>query len=459
MGKEHDLPARVIRFFGSDIWSADAGSMPPWRRRVRGLARWIFLVIKGFVEDKCIIRASALTYTTVLSIVPFLAVAFSISKGLGLQNTAFIRDFLMGISAGRPDLVQSILGYIEQTNVKTLGWMGMITLLVTVYFMVSNVEQAFNTIWGVPRGRSAWRKFTDFFSVILVCPLIAIAATSLTVSLQKHQLVQTLLAVSGIGWFESVLLKLTPYVLLWLGFTFMYAFMPNTKVRFASAAIGGAVAGLLWQAAQWAYIAWQIGFRNYNAIYGSFAQVPLFLVWMYISWVIVLLGAEVSFAVQHVKRFARQRFMRRAGLRERQKLAVLLMLDMTRRFVLGERPVRVETLGECLMVPEELLSEIYCALEREGLAFRSGDSDRSFWLPGRDPARIHVTDVLRAVSGGHQANEMPDLSGRADFLTELLYKLDQAREESPINRSLADLALQFKHSVIAEESLATPGAP
>lgn len=458
MANGNGIAARVMDFFVSEIWNADTAAMSPARRRVRGLARWVYLVIKGFFEDKCIIRASALTFTTMLSIVPFLAVAFSISKGLGLQNTTFIRDLLMSVSAGRAEVVQNILGYIEKTNVKTLGWMGVATLLVTVFFMVGNIEQAFNNIWRVAKGRSAWRKFTDFFSVILICPVIVLLATSFTVTIQKHELVRTLLAVSAIGWIEAALLKLTPYLLLWLAFTFVYAFMPNTKVRFLSAAIGGLVASVLWQAAQHAYISWQIGFRNYNAIYGSFAQLPLFLIWMYISWIIVLLGAEVSFAVQYVKSFTRQRFMRRAGLRERQKLAVLLMLETAQRFERGEAQATVEELAERLMVPEELLGDVYAALEAAGLAFQADDPERRFWLPGRSPATIRVTDVIRAISGVVRAGEVHDVSGRADFLADLFGGLDQAQDDSPVNLSLADFAGRFEDRVIPATAEADPPA-
>ena len=445
------LAARLLQFFTQDIWSLDLDEGGGLMDRVRALSRWIYLVMKGFVEDQCIIRASALTFTTVLSIVPFLAVAFSISKGLGLQNTDFIRDMLMRVSAGREQVVENILGYISNTNVKTLGWMGVGTLLVTVYMMLSTIEQAFNNIWHVARGRTPWRKFTDFFSVILVCPLVVLLATSFTVTLQQHELVQTLLAVSAIGFIEAVLLKLAPFILLWLAFTFIYSFIPNAKVRFSSAALGGAVASILWQLAQWVYISWQIGFNNYNAIYGSFAQLPLFLMWLYISWVVVLLGAEVSFAFQHLKTFTKQRFIRRAGLRQRQKMAMLMLLEMTQRFLNGEPQADVSEVSDGLMIPEEMVVEIMAGLEAEGLVLMGEQEDHRYYTPAVDPGMITVTRILRAVAGMDSGQDGPSLDGRFLFVDSMFAALDKAGDDSPANMSLADYARDYgKRSIIFE---------
>jgi YihY family inner membrane protein len=263
------------------------------------------------------------------------------------------------MASGNEQVVKSIIGYIDNTNVKTLGWMGVAFLLVTVFSMVSSVEQAFNTIWGVKRGRSAWRKFTDFFSVILIMPVIFIVATSTTVTVQKSDIVQRVMEVSGLGWLESLMLKSAPLALLWLAFTFMYSYVPNTKVSLKSAALGGAVAAILWQLSQGAYIRWQMGFNNYNAIYGSFAQLPLFLIWMYIGWIIVLFGAEMCVAVQHLRRFTKQQFIRKASLVQRQKLAVIMMLLTVRPFREGCALPDVEEISDRLMIPREMVVDLF----------------------------------------------------------------------------------------------------
>lgn len=369
------LGARVARHFNEDIWAADDGGRGRLKRGLYALSRLGYMVGTGFLADHSIIRASALTFTTILSIVPLLAVAFSISKGFGLQNAEFFRNFLMGVAADRVEVVNKILQYIANTNVKTLGWIGVGTLLVTVFTTVSNVERAFNTIWNVKRGRSSWRKFTDFFSVIVICPIIVLVAASLTVAVQKLDLVQDMLSASGSVGLEEFLLKLFSLSLVWVGFIFVYAFVPNTQVRLGAAAAGGLVAGTLWQSAQWLYIHWQIGFTKYNAIYGSFAQLPLFLVWLYISWIIVLLGAEVSFAVQHLNSFVRRGLSERLSPLSRQKVAVAALSRIAARFSAGLSPLPVTLLARELRLPEDVVRDTLSILAEAGLVVSTGEED------------------------------------------------------------------------------------
>ncbi|SNS27473.1 tRNA-processing RNAse BN [Humidesulfovibrio mexicanus] len=369
------LGARLERHFSRDIWAKDAGDVGGLKGKAYALSRLGHMVVKGFLADHCIIRASALTFTTILSIVPLLAVAFSISKGFGLQNAGFFRNFLMGIAADRVEVVNKILQYIANTNVKTLGWIGVGTLLLTVFTTVGNVERAFNSIWNVKRGRSSWRKFTDFFSVIVICPIIVLVAASLTVAVQKLDLVQDFLSASGSVGLEEFLLKLFSLSLVWVGFIFVYAFVPNTHVRLKSAAVGGLVAGTMWQSAQWLYIHWQIGFTKYNAIYGSFAQLPLFLVWLYISWIIVLLGAEVSFAVQHMNAFVRRGLSQRLSPLSRQKVAVAALSRIAARFAAGLSPLPVRLLARDLRLPEDVVADTLGILADAGMVAPMGEAE------------------------------------------------------------------------------------
>lgn len=435
------VQAGLLKHFSQDIWSDE----PRPRRRVRAwanaLSRWVFLSVTGFFENQCLIRAAALTFTTILSIVPLLAVAFSISKGFGIQNTEFVRGLLLRITGDRAEVAERILTYIGNTNVKTLGWLGVITLLVTVFSMVGTVEKAFNTIWGVRRGRSAWRKFTDFFSVILVCPLIIVLSASFTVTLRKSDIIKELLSVSAIGGLESLVLQLVPLFLLWMAFTFAYAFIPNTRVHLSSAATGGFLASILWQSAQWVYINWQIGVNKYNAIYGSFAQLPLLLVWLYISWVVVLLGAEMCHAKQNLNAFTTRRFLGRASAEERQKVALLLLLYVTRRFLAGLAPATYEEAARHLAVPVELVAELTQGLVTAGLAVLSGDDGSNRLVLARTPELIRITDVIESVTRcGPGAGRYTLTVGRYAFVDEAFAELRRAAVESPANATLASFA-------------------
>jgi membrane protein len=434
------IRARLTRHFREDIWAKDAAGAGGVRRCVLAFSRMLYMVGTGFFADHCIIRASALTFITILSIVPFLAVAFSISKGFGLQNASFFRDFLMGVSAGRAEVVDKILQYIANTNVKTLGWIGVGTLLLTVFTTVGNVERAFNAIWAVKKGRTSWRKFTDFFSIIVICPIIVLVAASFTVAVQKLELVHEFISNPGYDGMEKLLFKIISLALVWIGFTFVYAFVPNTRVRLKSAVIGGVVAGSLWQGAQWMYIHWQIGFTKYNAIYGSFAQLPLFLVWLYISWIIVLLGAEVSYAAQHLRAFVRRGLSVNISPLSRQKVAVCALAHIAARYAAGLAPLSVLELSRAVRLPEDMVGAALDALVQADIAVAVGDGEaedgaRAYAL-AIAAENIRLADVAEVVQNcGEGTNCGTLIATEADGL---FAAFAEAVRQSPANITLAE---------------------
>ncbi len=451
-GAMKETGQRIIRHFSRDVWTKDLDGLGLWRRRAVAASRLVYMVFSGFVADHCIIRASALTFITILSIVPFLAVAFSISKGFGLQNAEFFRDFLMGVAAGRAEVVDRILQYIANTNVKTLGWIGVATLLVTVFTTVGNVERAFNTIWAVKKGRTSWRKFTDFFSIIVICPIIVLVAASFTVAVQKLEVVQFFFKNPAYDPLEKLLLKSLSLALVWLGFTFAYAFIPNTRVRLKAAAAGGVIAGTLWQTAQWAYINWQIGFTKYNAIYGSFAQLPLFLVWLYISWMLVLLGAEIAYAWQHLDSHVRRGLADGLSPRSRQKVAVLAMTHMAARFLAGAQPHTLGQMAVALRLPEESLADALEALCAAGLAvpLHLGEDEQGYAL-AVDPGTIRMAEVAGAVLVCGNSEACAEVLDAAERAEGLLAELARAASESAANRTLAQFAGDEVERVRIEE--------
>lgn len=442
--------ARVAleRHFKRDIWAREADRAGGAKKGLLALSRVIYMVSTGFLADHCIIRASALTFTTILSIVPFLAVAFSIAKGFGLQNADFIRDFLMGVSAGRTEVVDKILQYIGNTNVKTLGWIGVSTLLMTVFTTVGNVERAFNMIWNVKKDRTPWRKFTDFFSIIVICPIIVLVAASFTVAVQKLDLVHEFVTNPGYDGMEKFLLKFISLTLVWIGFTFVYAFVPNTKVKLPSAVAGGVVAGSMWQTAQWGYIHWQIGFTKYNAIYGSFAQLPLFLVWLYISWIIVLLGAEICYAVQHLRSFVRRGLSVNISPLSRQKVALAALAHVAARFQAGFAPLSVDELSRELTLPEDIVSDALAACAEAGITVPVGEDDRRGYGLAVAAENIRLADVVEVIEGcGAGIACATVLESEVDPVFEAFNK---AMRESPANVTLAEYARPRAESLRSE---------
>ncbi|MFW5488651.1 MAG: YhjD/YihY/BrkB family envelope integrity protein [Desulfovibrio sp.] len=427
---------QFIKLFTHDIWFADLGGMDRGERTLFGFFRLLYIVAHGFLRDKCLLRAAALSYTTVLSIAPFLAVAFSISKALGLQNTEYIRSLLMRASAGRAAMVDQILTYVDQTNVKTLGTLGLVILLFSVISLMGTIESAFNDIWGIKKGRRMWRKFTDFFSVTLICPVFVLAGVSLTVSLENDSLVQSLLDITAFNYLHLGIIKIAPYIMIGLALTVLYVFIPNTKVKIVPAVVGGIFAALLWQSAQWAYITYQIGASNYNAIYGSFAQFPLFLVWLYISWSIVLLGSEIGYAIQHAKSFAGELRAEHVSRRERDHIGVLVMLLMTADFETGRRPEGASNVAARLKVPAETVAGVLADLHTNGMVLPLEGDDHAYAL-ARDPDQVRLLDIILALS-----NIPPSENKfiRDDYLavSDNLDKLLQSAEKSPDNLSLKE---------------------
>jgi len=427
------------RHFRQDIWAKDV-AVGGSRHRIYALSRMVYMVATGFLSDHCIIRASALTFTTMLSIVPLLAVAFSIAKGFGLQNADFIRNFLMGVSAGRNEVVDKILQYIGNTNVKTLGWIGVGTLLLTVYTTVSNVERAFNAIWGVKKGRSSWRKFTDFFSIIVICPIIALVATSFTVMVQKLELVHEFMRDPGYDGLEKLLLKLFSLALVWIGFTFAYSFVPNTRVKLRAALIGGVVAGSMWQGAQWLYIHWQIGFTKYNAIYGSFAQLPLFLVWLYISWIIVLLGAEVSYSMQHLHAYVRRGLSEGLSPLSQQKVAVAALRRIAARFAAGLAPETVQESARALALSEDAVEEALEGLAAADMVVQVGGADEAGFVLAVAAENIRMMDVVLAVQNCGDDSGCGLVLGQDKAVESLFAAVAEALRAGPANVSLEEFA-------------------
>lgn len=428
---------KLVHFVTRDIWLQDMEKAEGRRKGVLGLLRWLYLVVHGFVADQCLLRASALTYTTVLSIVPTLAVAFSISKGLGIQNTDFIRVFLLRVAAGREDTVTQILSYVDNTNVKTLGIVGLLALFITVGSLMGTIEKAFNSIWGVAKGRTLWRKFTDFFSVTLICPVVMGAAFSFSVSLRHEALVQKLLSVGVLSYAYVAFLKMIPFLMITLMLFFIYVFIPNTRVRFSSALLGALVAGGLWSMAEGAYVGYQIGVAKYNAIYGGFAQLPLFLIWVYVTWVIVLLGAEVSFAVQNVRTFESEIRANTASREERDKLAVVVMLALTKAFYATTGPVHLDALCRAVRAPVRLVQEVLAAMERVSLVV-STEGDSPKYALTAPPESIRVMDILLALASHRITKDRPPVTRVFPFVDKTFEAFYQASIKSPANMSLKE---------------------
>ena len=299
-----DLISNFLSFIRGDIWRMRLDDLPFGKSFLIRQLRIIILAIRGYDEDRCLLRASSLTFYTLLSIVPVAAMFFGVAKGFGFERR--LQEELFNRFPGQEEVLNQVISFsnslLEQTRGGLIAGIGMLVLFWSVLKVLGHIEMALNDIWGLKESRSWGRKFSDYLSSMLIRPNLVLMSGSATVFIttQVTQITQKVELLGVISPLISFLLKFSPYVLIWALFTILYIIMPNTKVNFKAGLLGGVVAGTFYQIAQGAYISFQIGAAKYNAIYGSFAALPLFLMWLQISWWIVLFGAELSFANQNV---------------------------------------------------------------------------------------------------------------------------------------------------------------
>jgi len=444
----------MLDIFERDIWSQDPRTILAFPYR---FLRILYLSGRGFRKDHCVLMATNLTYISLLSIVPLLAFAFSVSKGLKAQNV-WIRDWVDNeLSGALQEVMRQILARVEEINVTALGTIGFVILILIVMKMVGTVERSFNVIWGVRKGRSFVRKITDYVSMVVLGPIFLITIVGLTSMLTSNVIVERVLQMPVVGELR-VLRTLTPYVIVWIGFSFLYLFLPNTRVRILAAILAGITAGTMWEAGLKLYIWSQVGVAKYTALYGAFAAIPIFLVWVNLSWMIVLVGAELCFAIQNETTYLQE--VQTSGIRreQRESLALHLLVRVAQRFEAGERAYTAAELSDELDAPIRLINEIAGRLV-DGGCLEETRGDEANLVPARDPNRILVRDILEIVGGdrdGAPARPAPSLAPPASEVEALLERLQGARDKELGAMTLADLAARMGEATGEGTVLRTP---
>ena len=399
----YEVYDRVRSFLTKDVWSADTSQFPRFRAVLYRVVRFFEQVITGFSKDQCLLRASALTYSSMLSLVPCMAIMFAVLKGLGVQKRLepFIFDKITPVS---PDAASAIMEYIDRINVGSLGVFGVITLLATVLLVIKNMERSFNQIWNVRKGRTLFRTITDYSSILIIFPICILAALSLNTYVMSLTLYQKAEQMWVLGGFVRTMLKASPFLIMWIVFTFCYMFMPNARVNIISAGIGGILGGTVLQLAQKAYIHYQIGVFKYNAIYGALAQLPILIVWIYVSWVIVLIGAEIAAAHQYAKRYYGEKILNILSDRSPVGRLLEILKTVCERFLNGSDPYQVKELRETIRMPEVVLEDSLSKLVRlEWLA--PLNHKEAYILFRKPPDRMLLHRVFEEISTGRVEKE------------------------------------------------------
>jgi len=435
---------KAVDYLGQGMWEADLRVLTPLRRNSIRFLQFAYVVGRDFYHDRCMLRASALTYTTLLSIVPLFALMFAVLKGMGFQD-ALAPILLEEIAVGSEQIVSEILFYIENTHVGKLGAAGLVSLILTVLALLSNIEMTFNHIWGVKETRPFFRRFADYSSVIIVGPVFIFAAISMTTTLQGGWVVQKLLGVSYLGDILLLIFKFLPFLIMWAAFVSLYVFMPNIKVTFKAALAGGILGGTLWQLAQWAYIYFQVGVARYNAIYGTMAALPIFMVWIYISWLIVLLGVEVTYAFQNLRSIRGEMSGEGMNFASREVVALTILRRTASVFLKGEKPQDRETIAEELKLSSRATQDLLDELVRLGFLseVRKGGDGEFAYQPARSPEKTEVSTVFEALRSDGVAWVRRE---GGEELEEVDRRLRQAAHAALEGMTLADLTRERETS-------------
>ena len=388
---------QIRTFLTEDIWRVTEDEISKKRNILYNTIKIITLSIREFVQGRVINKASALTYSTLLAIIPILAILFAIARGFGLDNLLEeqLRTGLEGQALGAETLLSFIDSYLSQAKNGVFIGVGIIMLFYTVLLLTHNMEQTFNSIWQVKKLRSLYRKMTDYFSMLLLLPLLILLSSGISIFMSTFM--KTMEEYTLLAPVIKSLVRLTPYVLTWGMFTALYIFMPNTKVKFKYAILPGILAGSAFQAFQYLYIGSQIWVSRYNAIYGSFAAIPMFLLWTQISWSICLFGAQLCYVAQNLRNFSFSKETENISRRYHDFLCILIMSLICKRFKTEEPPYTAESLSDEHKIPIRLTTTILYELQDLHLIYETPmeDEDEEMgYLPAVDINRLNVGMLL-----------------------------------------------------------------
>lgn len=418
------------------VWSDHFEKLGRPGRIFATILRYLYGMLRDFFSNELTLRAMSLVYTTLLSVVPLLAVSFAMAKGLGMFDKlqdVFLKAFDQLGDQGI-EIAQNMLGMVNRINGKTIGAIGVLVFLWTAISMVQKVESSFNYVWYVSKPRSFARRFTEYFVVLLVGPLVMGTAFSILAALSSNSVVEHLETVPGFAQLFLLLGKSLPLVLIISVFTFLYMFMPNTRVNLKSALVGGIAGGILWGTVSIVFTAFVATSFKTFAVYASFGVGIIALMWLYLNWLVLLLGAQLAFYHQNPAflRIGRQEPRLSNGMRER--LALNIMTLVGKAFRTSGTDLTVKDLGASLSMPTMALAPVAVALEENGLLVTT---ETEYLLPGREMTRISLEEILAVVRSEAETGSHGDPSWSAGINT-LGADLDVALNHVVADKSLAD---------------------
>jgi membrane protein len=404
---------------------------------IQRVAQVLYCSLRELSQGDLTLRAMSLVYTTLLALVPLLALSFSLFKALGLHNQIepMLMNLLQPLGSEAPRITSMLLDFVDNVKIGVLGSIGVAMLFYTVISMIQKVEAAFNHAWKIPRTRPLSQRVSQYLVLLLLGPLAVSLTVGVTASLSSNRLVSSLLTLPGMN--EGVILlgRLTPLLMVCAIFSFLFVVIPNTRVRWRAAAMGGLFSGVLWQLATVGFAEFAAGSSNYNAVYSSFAILILLLIWMYIAWLILLLGAQITFFSQNPQYLTARREAGDLSPQSHDVLSLSLMVEVAKRFAEQAAPPNAEQLTNQLKARPEATNMLISRLLESGLLRETADGG---YLPGGPANSLELLDILQASRSPASPAGGTD-NQRYQSVTTLAQHLEHMRSEHLAGRTLEDL--------------------
>jgi len=434
--KPFDLQYRMERY----LWPKDK-RMPALKLRLLKALRVVYAAISDLASGELSLRAMSLVYTTLLSIVPLLALSFSVLKAMGAHNEIepFLFQFLAPLGDQGVGIGENIIGFIDNIKVGVLGSLGLGLLIYTVLSLVKKIENAFNMIWHVEATRSIGERFSSYLSVILIGPVLMVSAVGLTATVMNSSVISYFAAIEPFGSLIILATKLLPYIMVMGVFTFIYIFVPNTRVRLGSAILGAVVAGFLWETSSLLFATFVVTSTKYTAIYSSFAVVIMLLIWLYINWLILLFGSSLAFYIQNPSAQRQSRHGFDVSNRVKERLGLLLIYLIGLRHNKGIAPFTIDELVVETAMPQRVVVYVLNKLIAKNIVIESSQPPKGY-LPAKSIDKLLVSEVIVAVRSAEESQFL-SVSGITlpDCIAEQADLIDQAIESAMEGKTISDL--------------------
>ena len=421
-----------------EIWDTDIQKMFILKRIFIYGLRTIYLVSEGLIRNKCAVWTNSLSFTTLLSLVPFFAVFFYFIQWAGTRSEGF-KNFLHNyirenLTMGSEQIAHYLIQFSQNIQLGALGYSGLIFLILTIISLLTTIEKAFNNIWGIQNARPFFIRVCVYWTIVSVSPFLIGLSYTLSLSLQFEAVIEK---IDHITWMNKTFLSALPYILSSAALTAIYKFMPNTKVRFRSALMGGIVGGCLWEGSKGAFYFMTRNVFTYHEVYGAMAAFPIFLIWIYISWLIVLLGAEIAFADQHLKSYGKEKKVENVHFAFKEYLALHIVRYIGRLFYEGKPPVSIETVSSDLGMPVRLVNEIAHDLAVLNI-IKEISSDEEIYQMAKPLEKISVQNVLDALRKKGVSLEMSETE-ESVYLKSFIERLEIETQKITSNTSFLDI--------------------